>query len=592
MKKVAIITVQYNHADDTADFLSSLQSLDKSGLQVLTLVVDNASDQSAGNVVDKYPGVVWIQNGKNNGFSGGYNRGLRYAREWGADYFLVINNDTLIGDPKLLSKLIKGFDDYPEAGIISPKIYFAPGYEFHKSRYSESQKGKIIWYAGGQFDWNNINTVHRGIDEVDTGKYDLVEKIDFVTGCCFAIQRTVLEKVGYFDEELALYYEDADFQIRIKRFGFISLYCGNTHIYHKVSKSAGIGSPLTEHMTTRNRLYFGYRYADLKTKFALLRQSLMMLAFGRPGQRSGVLSFLDGETGLKNSGSPGLNLEYPLELSIVILNYKTTKLLLQLLKSIYDKRSGFNNLGGAEVLVLDNSPEEPCSKEVLTKYPEIKFVANPKNTGFSAGNNQLIDYSLGRNILLLNSDIEVPQKSLQRLMSQVKKFGDRAVYVSKLLFPDGSVQDSCFHLPTWWGAIKEYFLQISGSYFMFTPSGNNPVQVEGGVMACFLIPARVISEIGKLNEETFFYFEDIEYCRRLKTNNIPVYYLPDVEFIHHHGQASKKAGVDLSNQRLISASKWYHGWLNYRLVTLALKLGQKFGMVSTPQSRWQKNAKP
>jgi hypothetical protein len=589
MKKIAVITVQYNHPDDTADFLSSLKSLDVSGLQVIKIVVDNASEQSAGIIVGKYPGTVWIQNGKNSGFSGGYNRGLKYAWEWGADYFLIINNDTLAGDSKLLKKLIKSLDDHPGAGVASPKIYFAPGYEYYKSRYSESQKGKVIWYAGGVFDWNNINTIHRGIDEIDTGKYDQVEEIDFITGCCFLISRSVLKKVGFFDEELALYYEDADYQMRIKKQGYTSLYCGNAYIFHKVSKSAGIGSPLTEFMTTRNRLYFGFRYASLKTKLAVVRQMIKMLLFGRPAQREGVTAYLDGESGLKSDVSPRSKLEYPLELSIVILNYKTTRLLLGLLKSIYDKRSGFYDVGGAEVLVLDNSPEESCAKDVLVLYPDIKFVGNLQNTGFSRGNNQLIDYSLGRYVLLLNSDIEVPKAGLQEFMSEAKKFGERVVCIPKLLFPDGSVQDSCFHLPTWWGAIKEYFLKIPGSYFMFTPKTTSPVQVEGGVMACFLIPSRVIGEIGNLNEETFIYFEDIEYCRRLKANNIPVYYLPGVEFVHHHGQASKKAGVGLSNQRLITASKWYHGWLNYQLVTLALKFGQKFGRVSTPQSRWKDN---
>jgi GT2 family glycosyltransferase len=123
---------------------------------------------------------------------------------------------------------------------------------------------------------------------------------------------------------------------------------------------------------------------------------------------------------------------------------------------------------------------------------------------------------------------------------------------------------------------------------MFAPGGKEVSQVEGTVMACFLIPLCVINEIGILQEATFMYFEDIEYCRRAKKNNIPVYYVPSAEFIHHHGQSSKKAGLDLSNERLIKAAKWYHGSFRYALVTAVLWAGQKFGRVVTPTSGWKK----
>jgi hypothetical protein len=281
-----------------------------------------------------------------------------------------------------------------------------------------------------------------------------------------------------------------------------------------------------------------------------------------------------------------MGISYPLELSIIITNFKTTKLLLQLLKSIYSKDSGYYQINGAEVIVLDNSPDEPCKSEVLAAYPKVKFIANPENNGFSAGNNQMISYSLGKYLLLLNSDILVKPHALQNFLQTVHKYGDRAIYGSRLYFPDGQIQDSCYRLPTAWRAFEEYFLGRKGSYFMSAPKGKEVIQVEGVVMASILIPRSVIDEIGSLQEATFYYFEDIEYCRRAKKHGIPIYYVPDAEFIHFHGQAAKKAGVSLSQQRLVTAAKWYHGWLNYALVTAVLWSGQKFGRVFTPKSRW------
>lgn len=589
MKKIAIVTVDFNGHKDTSNYLESVTKLDTKGLEVLNLVIDNGSETSLKEVIKKYPKVTWMQTGKNLGFAGGFNRGMKYAKQWGADYVLIINNDTLLPDKNILHELISVFEKNKNVGLVSPKIRFAPGYEF-LDKYKPEDKGKVLWYAGGSFDWNNVRSLHHGIDEVDKGQFDRVEKTEFISGCCVLIKREILEKVGYFEEKLFAYYEDSDWVERIKRAGYEQWYTGKTFIYHKVSQTAGIGSSWSDYLITRNRIWFGMKYASVRTKFALIREALKLLVIGRSAQKEGLVDYFRGVWGWKRAKQPG-KVDYPLSLSIVILNYKTTKLTLQLLDSIYHKKSGFYSIGGgAEVLVLDNSPDEPCRKEVLARYPNIKFVANEINNGFAGGNNQLINYSLGRNILLLNSDIEVKPKGLINIMKAVEKHGDRAIYAGKLYFGTGELQDSCFNLPTVWHAFEEYFLKKKGSYFMFAPKGKEDARVEGVVMACFLIPTKVINEIGLLQEETFMYFEDIEYCRRAGNKNIPIYYIPLAEYIHYHGQASKKAGVDLSNQRLVTAAKWYHGPIKYFLVTAMLWAGQKFSNIISPSSRWKKEA--
>ncbi len=182
MKKVAIITVNYNNQKDTLEFLQSLKSLQSDGLELKTIVVDNASlDGSVKEIKQKFPEVDQVQTGTNKGFTGGYNKGLEYAKYWGADYFLIINNDTLINSPDLLKELVKTADLDPKIGIVAPKIYFAKGYEFQQN-YNKEDLGKIIWYGGGSFDWDNIMSKHRGINEVDKRQYDEVEKTNFVRG--------------------------------------------------------------------------------------------------------------------------------------------------------------------------------------------------------------------------------------------------------------------------------------------------------------------------------------------------------------------------------------------------------------------------
>ncbi len=125
-----------------------------------------------------------------------------------------------------------------------------------------------------------------------------------------------------------------------------------------------------------------------------------------------------------------------------------------------------------------------------------------------------------------------------------------------------------------------------GSYFMYLPK--SLCRVEGLVMACLLIPRKILDYAGLLDEDTFIFFEDIEYSRRLKKLNIPMYFVPSAKFIHHHGGSTQKIGIDKANEHLVKASKHYHGKFYYYLLTFVLRLGQKFGRVQTPTCRWTK----
>ncbi len=293
MIRLAIITVNYNGKKDTLELLDSLKKLPTTNYQLLTIVVDNDSqDGLVEELVKNYPDVEVLQNGENKGFAGGYNRGLEYAQIWGADYFLLINNDCLIKDVNLLEELIKTAALDKNIGLVSPKIYFAPGFEFHKDRYKKTDLGKVIWYAGGKFDWDNIGSVHRGIDEVDQGQYDKAEETEILSGACVLIKKEVLEKVGLFDEKYFLYFEDSDLMKRVKDAGFKIFYNGKVTIYHKVSQSTGVGSAITDYYHTRNRLIFGMKYGKWRTKLALFREAIKLFIFGRPAQRRGVLDYV------------------------------------------------------------------------------------------------------------------------------------------------------------------------------------------------------------------------------------------------------------------------------------------------------------
>lgn len=531
MKKILVVTVNYNGAKDTKELLASGKSLD-----VRWIVVDNGSAKEA-----QFSGVEVVQNGENLGFAGGYNRGLRYAVAGGADYVLAINNDTLIAGKNILKKLVESLEKHPDWGVVSPKIWFAPGYEFHKERYDEKDRGRVIWYAGGRFDWNNLWSVHRGIDEVDTGKYDRVEETDFVSGCCFLVRREVLEKVGYFDESLFAYYEDNDLMQRIKKAGWKCGYDGRVGIYHKVSQTAGIGSETADYYLSRNKHIFAMRYASARTKLAVIREGLRLLVTGRQMQKRGVKDFWMGKRGGLTRKLAG---DWPVKLSIAIVNYKTKEFTEKLLQSIA------KYCPEAEVVVVDNGSGEDFKVD--------KFIPSPVNLGFSGGYNLALDYCRGQYLLLLNSDTEIRKGSVQKLMME-----GEVLVAGKLILPDGSVQKSVFHLPTVWGAVKEYVLGQKGAFLWYESGGG---KVDGAVAACWMLPQTVRNRVGRLNEATALYLEDIEYCRRLQQAGIPIYYVPEAVFDHYHGAASKKLPEGEAVRKQEQASEWYYGKWRYKLI--------------------------
>lgn len=580
MKKVAIITVSFNGADDTLEFLDSLKNLDTKGLETKIVVVDNGStDDSVEKILKKYPNIDLLQTGINTGFTGGFNRGLEYAHAWGADYYLIINNDTLINSKDLLGKLVQTADGDEKIGLVAPKIYFAPGFEFYKDRYTKEDEGKVIWFAGGSFDWSNIYSVHRGMDEVDQGLYDKIEETEYLSGCCLLIKKEVIEKVGFFDPKLFAYYEDFDLLFRIHQASFKTYYDGRVSIYHKVSQGFRIGSESADYYSARNRLYLGFKYTNSRTKFALIREAFKFLLVGRPAQREGVLDFIQSKFGPR---IPQKEVDtYQIDLSVVVVNYNTADLVKAQLESIYKKDSGLKNQR-TEVILLDNGNLDLTDK-IIQDYPEVRYIQNKENTGFTKGYNRAMKYTRGKQILMLNSDIEVLENGLAEIYNAAQENEDKAVIIGKLYFPDLREQDSALALPTITGAIKEYFFKQKGAYFMYTPEDKNkPTKVEGGAMACFLIPRKILNKVGFLDEGTFIFFEDVEYCRRLKNTGVPVYYYPNAKFIHHHGASTKKLKEGEAYQKLITASKHYHGTFYYYLIYATLWFCQKFSGTSSP----------
>ena len=289
--KVGVVILNYKGFKNTALCVESLKKCDKDKNEIELIVVDNGSPKDEFNKLSKLRGMTLIRNEENLGYSGGNNIGIKYCLGQNKDLVLMANND-ITADKYLVKSLVRASE---KVGIVSPKIYFAPGFEFHKNRYKKADVGHVIWYAGGKIDWQNVLGVHIGVDEVDNGQYDKESEIEFATGACMLVKREVFERIGYLDEKYFLYLEDLDFCVRAKKAGFKILFEPAAIIWHKnASSTGGSGSKLQDYYFTKSRLLFALKFAKIRTKLAVFRE---IISSSNKIKRKALVDFITGRLG-------------------------------------------------------------------------------------------------------------------------------------------------------------------------------------------------------------------------------------------------------------------------------------------------------
>jgi GT2 family glycosyltransferase len=221
---VYIIVLTWNGKEDTLECLRSLQKVTYPNFKVL--LVDNASSDGTADVVqNEFPNVEIIINASNLRFAGGNNIGIEKALDQGAEYILLLNNDTVV-EEDFLSHLVDAAENNVHVGMVGPKIYF----------HSDPNR---LWYAGGKIEWWKGWISHVGVRENDVGQYNTQSATDYITGCCLIVKREVAKKIGLLDESYFIYGEDADWCLRTARAGYSLLYAPRAIIWHKLSVSAG-----------------------------------------------------------------------------------------------------------------------------------------------------------------------------------------------------------------------------------------------------------------------------------------------------------------------------------------------------------------
>lgn len=252
------------------------------------------------------------------------------------------------------------------------------------------------------------------------------------------------------------------------------------------------------------------------------------------------------------------------KISVVIVSYNSQDFIEKCIRSVLKNLPTY-----AEVIVLDNFSTDK-TVEILKKFiPKIKLLKSDENLGFTKGCNKAVKEAKGEYLFLLNPDTEMSEPIIDELIKFYETTVDAGIVAPKLIMPNGQIQPSVRKLPTLMGALKEYILDIKNSYSEYVPSGDKPQVVEMVYGAAWLIKKDLFDKLRGFDEKFFLYYEDVDFCKRLREIDKKVYYYPKVSIKHLVG--GTKSEIDKSKLNLESAQK-YHGWFGFLILQLIFRL--------------------
>lgn len=254
--------LNWNGADDSIRCLESLRRI--KGAELKTVVVDNgSSDDGVLRIQSIFPEVEVISTGRNLGYSGGNNFGIRLLLERKPAFICLLNNDTVV-DPGFAAALLACAERHPRAGVFAPQVRFLnrPGVIWSQGIGVSPLTGRIVCPEHGR----------------NAGDAAAPKTVDAVSGAVVMIRRKTLEDIGLFDERFAFYHEDVDFCLRAAKAGWKTMAVPGATAWHRVGaamNAAGLGDGI--YYLVRNHLLVINKSFPLPLPFRAPRNLLIVL---------------------------------------------------------------------------------------------------------------------------------------------------------------------------------------------------------------------------------------------------------------------------------------------------------------------------
>lgn len=234
-------------------------------------------------------------------------------------------------------------------------------------------------------------------------------------------------------------------------------------------------------------------------------------------------------------------------LSVSIVNYNNGDYLIQCLKSLKQQKQL-----DMDILVVDNASTDGSLEKAKKDFPDIHFLTNKENLGFSKAHNLTLRKITSEFILILNPDTEIQRGDLVDLIEYMEDNPEVGALTGKVILPNGSL-DWASHrgFPTPWASLLYYFFKNDNLYHLSSKPLNQTHEVDAISGSFFLTRKSILDKVGIFDEDYFMYAEDIDLCFRIKQAGFKVMYKPTVEVLHHKGVSS---GLKKHSQGIATAN--------------------------------------
>ena len=256
--------------------------------------------------------------------------------------------------------------------------------------------------------------------------------------------------------------------------------------------------------------------------------------------------------------------------SVIIVSYNTEDILRNCLRSLFTNSAGIE----IEVFVVDNNSADGSAHMVQTEFSRVHLIANAKNVGFAAANNQAFRLAKGRYIILLNPDAYLQALSLDKGIDFMDKTPRCGLCGGRIISPEGKLEPSARRFPS---AVSK-LLTLSGLSGKFSHSPflnrhefggfahDQPMEVDWVPGTFTIVRKKMLDEIGFFDERFYLYYEETDLCLRAKMAGWKVYFIPFAEVMHIGGASSKTRqdkAIDKKAAQILSF-RMRSEWLYYR----------------------------
>ena len=261
------------------------------------------------------------------------------------------------------------------------------------------------------------------------------------------------------------------------------------------------------------------------------------------------------------------------KISIVIVSYNVCQLLDECLQSVKRALQGIDG----EVYVVDNNSTDNTVETLTRKHPDVHFIANKDNVGFSRANNQAIRLSSSEYVLLLNPDTVVFDATLRNCLAFMDAHPQAGGAGVRMLNREGvPAPESRRAIPSPWVSLLK-MLGFSRRYYMSKLPWDKSGRIEVISGAFCLLRRKALDQVGLLDEDFFMYGEDIDLSYRLLKGGWENWYLP-YDIIHYKGESTQKSSfryVHVFYQAMLIFFRKHYGHLSL-LLSIPIKMAIYF----------------